>query len=52
LAGAAPGVTRQDVMAAIVTEFDRRYGLEDGRIDEATLAMAAELEASHLSPGG
>jgi len=50
LAGAAPGITRQDVMAAIVTEFDRRYGLEHGRIDDATLAMAEDLEAAHLSP--
>ncbi|MDR9450190.1 MAG: hypothetical protein RI637_03130 [Acidimicrobiia bacterium] len=51
LAGAAPGVTRHDVMAAIVAEFDRRHGLEDGRIDDVTLSMAAELETAHLSPG-
>jgi lipoate-protein ligase A len=52
LAGAAPGITRLEVMAAIVTEFDRRYGLQDGRIDDATLSMAGELEAAHLSPDG
>jgi lipoate-protein ligase A len=52
LAGAVPGITRQDVLAAIVTEFDRRYGLEDGRIEEATLALAAALEHHHLSPPG
>jgi len=52
LAGAVPGITRQDVLAAIVTEFDRRYGLEDGGIEEATLALAAALEHHHLSPPG
>jgi lipoate-protein ligase A len=50
LAGTVPGITHQDVMAAIVAEFDRRYGLEDGRIEEATLTRAAALEAGHLSP--
>ena len=52
LAGAVPGLTRQDVMAALVTEFDRRYGLEEGRIHEGILARAAELENDHLSPRG
>lgn len=51
LVGAVPGITRQDVVAAIVTEFDRRYGLEDGHVEDDTLATAAELEAGHLSPG-
>ena len=50
LTGAAPGITREDVMAAIVTEFDRRNGLEADRIDEATLSLAEELEPTHLSP--
>ena len=50
LAGAVPGITREDVLAAIVTEFDRRYGLAEGRIDQATLARAAALEDDHLSP--
>ena len=52
LAGAMPGITRQDVLAAIVTEFDRRYGLAEGRIDQATLSRAASLEDHHLSPPG
>jgi lipoate-protein ligase A len=52
LAGAAPGITRQDVMAAIVSEFDRRYRLENGRIDEATLSLAEDLEPTHQSPEG
>lgn len=51
LAGAAPGITNEDVMAALVTEFDRRYGLQPGRIDQSTLAMAADFETDHLSPG-
>lgn len=51
LAGASPGITRQDVMAAIVAEFDRRYELVEGRIDEATLTMAGDLQAAHVSPG-
>jgi hypothetical protein len=51
LAGAVPGITRDDVMAAIVTEFDRRYGLERGRFDLSTLAMAEDLETDHFSPG-
>ena len=51
LASAVPGVTRQDVLAAVVAEFDRRYGLEDGRIDTTTLELAADLEPTHLSPG-
>ncbi|MGZ8786485.1 MAG: hypothetical protein ACXW1Y_13095, partial [Acidimicrobiia bacterium] len=51
LVGAVPGITRQDVVAAIVTEFDRRYGLENGHIEDETLATAADLEAGHLSPG-
>lgn len=50
LAGAVPGVTRADVLAAIVAEFDRRYDLEDGRIGAATLSLAGELEPTHLSP--
>ena len=50
LNGAVPGITRRDVLASIVTEFDRRYGLEGGRIDEATISMAEELAPSHLSP--
>jgi lipoate-protein ligase A len=51
LTGAAPGVTRHDVMAAIVAEFDRDYGLEDGQIDDVTLSLATQLEPTHLSPG-
>lgn len=51
LAGAAPGITHEDVLAAIVTEFDRRYTLEPGVLDDATIATAGELEPSHRSPG-
>ncbi len=50
LAGAVPGITRQDVMAAVVSEFDHRYGLEPGTIDAATLEQAHGLETAHLSP--
>ena len=50
LVTAAPGITRRDVMAAIVTEFEQRYGLEPGQIDDTALAMAQDLEPTHLSP--
>lgn len=50
LARSVPGVTPRDVQAAIVAEFERRHGLEEDRIDAATLALAGELEAGHLSP--
>lgn len=52
LATAAPGITRRDVTAALVAEFDRRYGLEEGSIDEATLSLAEKLEPTHRSPDG
>ena len=50
LAAAVPGVTGRDVMAAVVAEFDRRFGLEESRVGAATLSLAAELEATHQSP--
>ena len=52
LAGAVPGLSRQDVLAAVVSAFDQRFGLEDGTIDEPTLQVAGTLEAGHLSPHG
>ncbi len=52
LAGAVPGITRQDVMAAVVSEFDHRYGLEPGTIDAATLEQALGLETATSRPTG
>jgi lipoate-protein ligase A len=52
LAAAVPGLTRQDVMAAVVSEFDHRYGLEQGTIDAVILEQAATFEPGHLSPRG
>lgn len=52
LTGAVPGITRRDVLSAIVTEFDRRYGLAEGKIDGEILAQAEALEDGHLSPLG
>jgi lipoate-protein ligase A len=50
LSDTAPGLTKADVVAAVAAQFDDRYGLQDGRIDSDTLALADQFEASHLSP--
>jgi lipoate-protein ligase A len=50
LTDTAPGLTPRDVIASIAAEFDRRYGLANGRIDDDTLELAGTLEASHEAP--
>lgn len=52
LAERLPGVTWDQVVAAIEAEFAARHDLVPGTIDDATVALASQLEPEHLSPGG
>lgn len=42
-----PGVTLDEVEAALLAEFRKRFDLRESELDEATLALAAELEYGH-----
>lgn len=46
-----PEVTYELVEEALLSEFDRRFGLVESHLDEETLALAVSLEPSHLPPG-
>jgi octanoyl-[GcvH]:protein N-octanoyltransferase len=43
----APGVRLDDVEEALLTALRTRYELVEGELDQATLDLAAELEAGH-----
>ncbi|NIA24291.1 MAG: lipoate--protein ligase family protein [Gammaproteobacteria bacterium] len=47
LCSATPGITTADVQRAILDQFEAGYTLEPARLDEATLALASELEPLH-----
>jgi len=47
LRSVAPGITMTDVQRAILDRFEAGYTLEPARLDEATLALASELEPLH-----
>jgi octanoyl-[GcvH]:protein N-octanoyltransferase len=46
-----PGVTWEDVQAAIETEYAAAYDLEPAELDTETLALARRLAPEHRSPG-
>ena len=46
-----PGIGIDDVAEAIIGALGKRYRLEEARLDQATLALAAELEAGHAVAG-
>ena len=46
----APGVTWEDVTAALVAEYEERHGLEVAELDDETLTLARRLAPEHLSP--
>ena len=50
-AAEAAGLGFDEVVAALVAEYDARYELEEGAIDEETLARARRLAADHRSAG-
>ncbi|GBD85085.1 octanoyl-[GcvH]:protein N-octanoyltransferase [bacterium BMS3Abin02] len=47
LRSGTPDITMADVQRAILDEFAAGYTLEPARLDEATLALASELEPLH-----
>jgi octanoyl-[GcvH]:protein N-octanoyltransferase len=50
LAAAAPGVTWDDAADAILAEYSELHELEEGELDEETLALARRLAPEHRSP--
>ena len=46
----APGATWEDVTAALIAEYEDRYGLEGAELDEETLTLARRLAPEHLAP--
>ena len=47
-----PGISLDDVEAALLEELSALYDVEQAELDEATLALARELRAEHLAPAG
>ena len=50
VAAAAPGISWEDVVEALLTEYGARYELEPVELDRETLALARRLAPEHLSP--
>ena len=50
VAGEVPGITLDDVRAALLAEYAARYELEPAELDEETLALARALAPEHLPP--
>lgn len=50
VAGEVPGVSVDDVRAALLSEYAARYELEPAELDEETLARARRLAPEHASP--
>jgi octanoyl-[GcvH]:protein N-octanoyltransferase len=50
LAAAAPGVAWDDAADAILAEYSELHELEEGELDEETLALARRLAPEHRSP--
>ena len=46
-----PGASLEDVEAALLGELERLYELEEGELDDDTLALARELSSGPLAPG-
>jgi octanoyl-[GcvH]:protein N-octanoyltransferase len=51
VAAEVPGTTVDDAEAALVAELEREFELVEAELDEATLELAAELEAGHRALG-
>ena len=45
-----PGISLDDVEAALLEELSALYEVEQAELDDATLALARELRADHLAP--
>lgn len=50
VADEAPGATWEDVVEAVIAEYDERHGLNPAELDEETLTLAKRLAPEHLSP--
>jgi lipoate-protein ligase A len=45
-----PGVSVDDVEAALLEELSALYEIEEAELDEETIALARKLRGEHVSP--